>query len=75
MQIYLHCFNKMCGFSRKFYMILHKRRQIFLVTSDSACYAFPRNYSRTVVQITRFSTKYSNIFDFLRKILVYSKYF
>ena len=24
MQIYLHCFNKMCGFSRKFYINLHK---------------------------------------------------
>ena len=24
MQIILHCFNKMCGFSRKFYMNLHK---------------------------------------------------
>ncbi len=24
MQIYLHCFNKMCGFSHKFCMILHK---------------------------------------------------
>ena len=24
MQIYLHCFNKMCGFLRKFYINLHK---------------------------------------------------
>ncbi len=57
---------------KAFFLHISKKITNFCSISDSACYAFPRNYIRTVVQITSLLSKNFKKLIFLLKSLCIS---